>query len=258
MQNLNPYFQTKYGKYYLGDSNIILKQIEEKADIVFTDPPYFEHHKHGVGHFSSYKTLLPIIYEKMKENAWLVIYFPSSMLDRLFIETTKYFEYVDRFVVHFQNSMTKGAFGDKHTLELCVFRKGNPKVYERIYTDVLLGVEDPFIVSLHPTSFMWKPTFTTSTVILKLIGETENKVLLDPFAGYGSILIVAEKLKMKWIGIEINKEYAGVAKQILVNNVPIRKAIDDSKKERVQTLESFIIEEKTVGFNEDIVFEFEE
>jgi len=38
-------------------------------------------------------------------------------------------------------------------------------------------------------------------------------VVLDPFAGAGTTLIVAEKLGMRWIGIEINPEYCEIIKR---------------------------------------------
>ena len=40
-----------------------------------------------------------------------------------------------------------------------------------------------------------------------------NNIVLDCFAGSGSILIVCEKLNRKWIGIEINSEYCEIAKK---------------------------------------------
>ncbi len=36
----------------------------------------------------------------------------------------------------------------------------------------------------------------------------ENDLILDPFAGSNTTGYVAEKLKRKWVGIEILKEYA--------------------------------------------------
>jgi len=41
----------------------------------------------------------------------------------------------------------------------------------------------------------------------------ENDVVLDPFCGSGECLIVAKKLKRKWIGIDISPEYAEMARK---------------------------------------------
>ena len=41
----------------------------------------------------------------------------------------------------------------------------------------------------------------------------EEEVVLDPFAGSGTTLVVAEKLNRKWIGIEISKNYCELARE---------------------------------------------
>ena len=175
----------------------------------------------------------------MKDDAWLIIYFPSNRLDKLLIDTCKHFEYVDRFIVEFQTTMTKGAFGDKKTLELCIFKKGSPKIHKRFYTDILPGLEDPALLIMHPKSPMWKPTLATAIVLRKIVGT--DKILLDPFAGYGSIIFVAEKLKMRWLAFEINEASARVAKEIFVNNADpydVLKSIKSKKTAKLYDLET--------------------
>ena len=45
------------------------------------------------------------------------------------------------------------------------------------------------------------------------VGSPEGGTVLDPFAGSGTALVVAEKLGRNWVGIEINKRYCEVAKK---------------------------------------------
>jgi DNA modification methylase len=40
-------------------------------------------------------------------------------------------------------------------------------------------------------------------------------IILDPFAGAGTILLVAKRLGRKHVGAEISKQYAAVARRIL-------------------------------------------
>jgi len=40
-----------------------------------------------------------------------------------------------------------------------------------------------------------------------------NGTVLDPFFGAGTVGLVAEKLNMNWVGIELNSEYAEIAKE---------------------------------------------
>ena len=43
-----------------------------------------------------------------------------------------------------------------------------------------------------------------------------EEIIIDPLAGSGTTLKMAEKLNRKWIGIEINEEYCEIAKQRLM------------------------------------------
>ncbi len=45
--------------------------------------------------------------------------------------------------------------------------------------------------------------------------SNEGDIILDPFAGSGTTLKMAEKLNRKWVGIEISKEYIDIANKRL-------------------------------------------
>jgi len=53
---------------------------------------------------------------------------------------------------------------------------------------------------------------------LVLLSSKENDLVLDPFLGSGTTAIVCEKLKRRYIGIEINKEYCKIARD-RINNI---------------------------------------
>ncbi|MEO0143531.1 MAG: site-specific DNA-methyltransferase [candidate division WOR-3 bacterium] len=53
--------------------------------------------------------------------------------------------------------------------------------------------------------------------IIKLTTFSEDAVVLDPFAGSGTTLVAAKKLRRKYIGIEINPEYVEIALKRLKN-----------------------------------------
>ena len=226
-------FRTERGEYYLGDATTILKEFpDEYFDIVVTDPPFFtKERNHETGNYEDFVRALPEIYRILKKDSWFLIYFPSTRLPELFRDVGKFFTYKDRFIVDFKSTTTKGAFGDKKTLCLLVFSKGKPKINERFYTDILPGFEDPLIVTLHPRSSLWKPTLVTSLILSKFIGRKKVK-LLDPFAGYGSILIVAEKFGWEWVGIDVNEEIVEKARAILLEGKEPRKVLGKKKKEK--------------------------
>jgi len=49
--------------------------------------------------------------------------------------------------------------------------------------------------------------------------SNEGDLVLDPFAGSGTTLVVAERLNRKWIGIEINPEYCEIIKKRFENEL---------------------------------------
>lgn len=70
--------------------------------------------------------------------------------------------------------------------------------------------------ALHPTQ---KPEEMLKRIILA--GSNENDTILDPFLGSGTTAVVAQRYDRKWIGIEKEKKYIGIAKKrlkILQNN----------------------------------------
>jgi site-specific DNA-methyltransferase (cytosine-N4-specific) len=44
-------------------------------------------------------------------------------------------------------------------------------------------------------------------------GSKEGDTVLDPFMGSGTTAYVAQRLSRKWIGVELNPEYAKIIKQ---------------------------------------------
>jgi len=47
------------------------------------------------------------------------------------------------------------------------------------------------------------------------VSSNPGELVLDPFAGSGTTLVVAKKLGRRWIGFELSKKYAGKAEERL-------------------------------------------
>ena len=62
--------------------------------------------------------------------------------------------------------------------------------------------------ALHPTQ---KPEEMLKRIIIA--SSNKGDLVLDPFLGSGTTVVVAEQLKRNWIGIEINKKYVEFAKK---------------------------------------------
>jgi DNA modification methylase len=72
----------------------------------------------------------------------------------------------------------------------------------------------------HPTI---KPIKLMSYLIT--MGSRENDIVLDPFCGSGTTLIAAHQLNRRWIGIELNTEYAEIARKRIESYLVQQKLI---------------------------------
>lgn len=59
---------------------------------------------------------------------------------------------------------------------------------------------------------------------LTILGSREGDLVLDPFIGSGTTAIAAKMLGRRCLGIEINQEYAEIAKE-RVENTPLSLGI---------------------------------
>lgn len=66
------------------------------------------------------------------------------------------------------------------------------------------------------------PTQKPEKLIAKLLlaSSDEEDVVLDPFLGSGTTAVVAEKLRRRWIGIELEQEYCALAQKRLDATTP--------------------------------------
>ena len=88
----------------------------------------------------------------------------------------------------------------------------------------------------------FKPTYTTSALLTMF--TKEGDVVLDPFAGYGSIPLVCELFNRKWIAIEIDPTKYAVAGRIIrekrVTSIKkLKKELEESMQKH-KTLPEFV------------------
>jgi DNA modification methylase len=102
-----------------------------------------------------------------------------------------------------------------------VFAKGEPRVFTK-RRDVIFSDELP-VVEGNIKEPQFKPTFTVSVLVTMF--TREGDLVLDPFAGYGSIPLVCELFNRRWLGIEIDPVKYEVAKRVLTE----RRVRDISK-----------------------------
>ena len=78
------------------------------------------------------------------------------------------------------------------------------------------GTSSVFTINTQPfrqAHFSVMPTKLVEPCILA--GSRQGDVVLDPFAGAGTVLLVASHFSRSWLGIELNSDYVSLAKQRL-------------------------------------------
>lgn len=204
------------GKHRLlcGDSTMI-DDVEklmngEKADMVFTDPPYG--YKYESNHQNKHEMLknddvilefLPVCESFMESNSALYLCTSHQVVDKWKPLVENSFKYKNMIVWKKNNwSMgdLKGSFAGQHEIILFA-HKGKVSLEGKRDTDIWeFKRVSP---DLHPTM---KPVELVEYAITKI---TCNRVL-DLFMGSGTTLIASEKTNRKCFGMELDEKYCDV------------------------------------------------
>jgi DNA modification methylase len=207
------YFRGEHGVYILGDSREVLKRIPSgSVDVVLTDPPW------GVGfdEYDDFNTFLQVrdeLYRVMKRDSWLVFFFtPKRIYDlQPYLQRFRYVWMIPYIFAGFV-SVSRNPLGSQAAYSIImVFAKGEPKV-KTSRKDVIYSDELP-VVEGNIKEPQFKPTFTVSVLVTMF--TREGDLVLDPFAGYGSIPLVCELFGRKWIAVEIDPVKYQIARQII-------------------------------------------
>jgi len=206
-------FETAKGRLCLGDARKLIKEIPDSSvDAIITDPPW------GVGfdEYDNFEVFIEVaeeMYRVLKTNSWLIFFFtPKRIYDLM--PLLKYFEYkwMIPYVFWSYGSVSRNPLGSQASYSIImVFAKGKPKV-KVARKDIIVADELPVVVeNIREPQF--KPTYVVATLLTMF--TSENDLVLDPFAGYGSIPLVCELYNRRWIGFEIDPVKYEVAKKII-------------------------------------------
>jgi DNA modification methylase len=197
----------------LGDSREVIRGFPEGFfDAIITDPPY------GIDKFTydSYSEMFfnleDEFYRVLKKDSWFVFWYTIKKLNEL--GRFKKFQYRWMIIVLFQGTVSKSFLGDRKYAPVVIFSKGNPSVHVRSY-DVISAMELPNIASLRTKAADFKPTLVQSYLLETFAGKKAR--VLDPFAGFSSLLLAATiaKYQGEVIGIEKDEVRFEVSKRIL-------------------------------------------
>jgi DNA modification methylase len=78
------------------------------------------------------------------------------------------------------------------------------------------------------TTIGWEPSCECDCT------DTEPNVVFDPFTGSGTVAVVAMRLGMNYLGVELNEEYVEIAKKRICDESPMFNEVEIIKQEETQ------------------------
>jgi len=256
---IEPYYETKLGKLYHGDCLEIMPELEP-VDLVLTDPPY------GT---TACKWDTVISFEQMwkrlnkiiKNNGAILLFGSEPFSSALRMSNIKNYKYdwiwnkklagngilakkqplkIHELISVFNSKVyypqkTKGKLRTKLT--------SNLKISEINGGDGVKKVSETFNNEYYPKTVLefslaglrtgrFHPTQKPVPLMEYLIKTytKENEIALDFTIGSGTTAIACERLKRKWIGIEIEEKYCEIAAKRIEENLTVPERIDRYEK----------------------------
>lgn len=209
---------SKAGRLILGDCIEVMRGFPAGSiDFVLTDPPYLVNYKDRSGRSIKndvatdwLKPAFAEVFRVLKPNALAVSFYGYTKTD-LFFEAWKSagFRVETHFTCTKRYTSAKGFSRRQHE-GAYLLSKGNPSAppEDRIPGDVLEWQHSGN--KHHPTE---KPLSVLMPFVLAYTNERD--IVLDPFCGSGSSLVAAKVLKRRYVGIELDPQYHGIAKNRL-------------------------------------------
>lgn len=153
---------------------------------------------------------LPEIYRVLKDNTYCYIMVNGRNLAELQKQAEKVGFVYQNLLVWEKGNATPNKFYLNACEFILMLRKGGERWINNMGSKTILRVPNIIGDKCHPTE---KPVSLMEILIAN--STNENDLVLEPFAGGGATCIAAKNLKRRFIGIEIDEEYAKIAQDRL-------------------------------------------
>jgi len=214
--------EVKASRLLLGDCRHRLHDLPDNSvDCIITDPPY------GIGYFSRSRTLLRVrvtnddagayklldqalalAWRKLKANSHIYVFTTWQAFTPMAAVVRKYFN-LKNVLVWVKNNRTrgdlKGNYGYQHEMILYA-HKGRRHLLGGRDANILYFDKVPMQAMQHPTE---KPVKLLEYLLSKSTAEGET--VLDMFMGSGSTCVAAQRLRRRYIGIELERVWYDIA-----------------------------------------------
>ena len=208
-----------------GDCLDLLDDLEENSvDIIYTDPPYIPpQHSSTLTKYKKtlsemgilenfYKRFIEKIDRVLKDDGIVIIYCNSDSYPMFYIHLYPYVKKMRCFIWDKISCSLGYTFRHQHEMILCGERM-NMKCIKTGTGDIFKYKVVKAKEKDHPAE---KPVDLHKHILQNIIGE--NRVVLDPFAGTGSIGVACKELGCDYIGMELEPEYFNKAEAKLLHN----------------------------------------
>lgn len=210
-----------------------MRMIPNKSiDLIVTDPPYlmnyrsnrrvknekFNHIANDVNSHDLISDYLAECYRVLKDDTAIYVFCSWHHIDFFKVEFEKHFKLKNIIVWNKNNHGSgdlKGAYAPKHEFVL-YGHKGRSLFREKRIPDVIDCAKISSLKLTHPTE---KPTELLEIFIRN--SSDEGAIVLDGFAGTGSLPISAVRNKRRFIAFEVERVYVEIANKRLDNEEEI-------------------------------------
>lgn len=211
------------------DGMRLMKEQGVKVDCVITDPPYLINYRTNYRKDKAHKfckviendnnpqlikDLIPLLYDVMKDDTPLYMFCGSDHID-FFLQEVKRFFTVKNIIVWDKGNHTAGdlaaQYGKRYEFIIyankgrAVFNEDAERLADIWRVGRITGNEQ-----IHQNQ---KPVDLIAKILN--IHSKENDLVFDPFMGSGTTAVACHKLKRRFIGFELDKEYFDLANERL-------------------------------------------
>ena len=206
----------KFNKIIHGDCIKEMQKIPKNfIHLIITDPPYGDNVAYGWNNKKIKNNKNPLIncmalaefYRVLKKNSSVYLFTNWKHYPFLTEFILRYTKFKIRHLVVWKKHNFGLGWAFRHQYELIlVLEKGKPKYHLTNFSDVQNATHINHNKENHPHE---KPV----DLLKKMIEHSskEGEIVLDPFCGSGSVCVACQEMKRKWIGIELDEKWVGVA-----------------------------------------------
>jgi DNA modification methylase len=203
----NRYFETENGILYCGDCLEIMKKFpKESVDLVLTDPPYGVGLNYGVYKDTEenwYKLMNRFIPESIRIGRMVIL--PSCQIKRLKWIYQNFPP--DWLICWYKGSPGHASFiGFNDWEPHLVYGRTKKRLYMHDYFQTKVSIKKGTFGHPCPKPMEWAEWLIEKST-------REGNLILDPFLGSGTTAVACEKLNRRWVGIELEEKYCGIAKR---------------------------------------------